>query len=92
MCGTFQTSSDFICRMSQAEVQLLADSGVSCMGFGTESTPPAVLKMMNKRHQRVDEMYETARKANLATLRLPSTSSSAIPEKPRRTGLSPSGP
>jgi len=26
--------------------------------------------MMNKRHQRVDEMYETARKANLAGIRV----------------------
>jgi anaerobic magnesium-protoporphyrin IX monomethyl ester cyclase len=63
---TFQASTDFICRMSQEEVQLLADSGVSYMGFGTESTSASVLKMMNKRHQRVDEMYETARKTNLA--------------------------
>ena len=67
---TFQASTDFICRMSQEEVQLLADSGVSYMGFGTESTSKAVLKMMNKRHQRVDEMYETARKASLANIRV----------------------
>ena len=56
--------------MSQDEVQLLADSGVSYMGFGTESTSKAVLKMMNKRHQRVDEMFETARKAYLAGIRV----------------------
>jgi anaerobic magnesium-protoporphyrin IX monomethyl ester cyclase len=67
---TFQASTDFFCRMSQEEVQLLADSGVSYMGFGTESTSPTVLKMMNKRHQRVDEMYETARKADLAGIRI----------------------
>lgn len=67
---TFQASTDFICRMTQEEVQLLADSGVTYMGFGTESTSPAVLKMMNKRHQRVDEMYETARKAGLAGIRV----------------------
>lgn len=67
---TFQASTDFICRMSQDEVQLLADSGVNYMGFGTESTSPAVLKLMNKRHQRVDEMYETARKGNLAGIRI----------------------
>jgi radical SAM superfamily enzyme YgiQ (UPF0313 family) len=67
---TFQASTDFICRMSQAEVQLLADSGVSYMGFGTESTSDAVLKLMNKRHQRVDEMYETARKTFLAGIRV----------------------
>jgi anaerobic magnesium-protoporphyrin IX monomethyl ester cyclase len=67
---TFQASTDFICRMTQEEVQLLADSGVSHMGFGTESTSQAVLKMMNKRHQRVDEMYETARKTSLAGIRV----------------------
>ena len=67
---TFQASTDFICRMSQDEVQLLADSGVHYMGFGTESTSKAVLKLMNKRHQHVDEMYETARKASLASIRV----------------------
>jgi anaerobic magnesium-protoporphyrin IX monomethyl ester cyclase len=67
---TFQASTDFICRLSQEDVQLLADSGVRYMGFGTESTSPAVLKLMNKRHQRVDEMYETARKASLANIRV----------------------
>lgn len=67
---TFQASTDFICRMSQEEVQLLADSGVNHMGFGTESTSQDVLTLMNKRHQRVDEMYETARKANLAGIRI----------------------
>ena len=40
------------------------------MGFGTESTSKAVLKLMNKRHQRVDEMYETARKTSLAGIRV----------------------
>ena len=67
---TFQASTDFICRMSQEEVQLLADSGVHYMGFGTESTSKTVLKLMNKRHQRVDEMYETARKASLAGMKV----------------------
>lgn len=67
---TFQASTDFLCRMSEDEVQLLADSGVSHMGFGTESTSPDVLKLMNKRHQRVDEMFETARKAELAGIRV----------------------
>lgn len=60
---TFQASTDFLCRMSDDDVQLLGESGVSHMGFGTESTSSSVLKLMNKRHQRVDEMYETARKA-----------------------------
>jgi radical SAM superfamily enzyme YgiQ (UPF0313 family) len=67
---TFQASTDFLCRMSEDEVRLLGDSGVSHMGFGTESTSEAVLKLMNKRHQRVNEMYETARKANLAGIRV----------------------
>jgi anaerobic magnesium-protoporphyrin IX monomethyl ester cyclase len=60
---TFQASTDFLCRMSDEDVRLLGDSGVTHMGFGTESTSNSVLKLMNKRHQRVDEMYETARKA-----------------------------
>jgi len=67
---TFQASTDFLCRMSEDEVRLLGDSGVSHMGFGTESTSEPVLKLMNKRHQRVDEMFETARKANLANIRV----------------------
>jgi radical SAM superfamily enzyme YgiQ (UPF0313 family) len=60
---TFQASTDFLCRMSDDDIRLLGASGVSHMGFGTESTSSKVLKIMNKRHQRVDEMYETARKA-----------------------------
>jgi anaerobic magnesium-protoporphyrin IX monomethyl ester cyclase len=67
---TFQASTDFLCRMSEDEVRLLGDSGVTHMGFGTESTSESVLKLMNKRHQRVDEMYETARKASLAGIRV----------------------
>ena len=67
---TFQASTDFLCRMSEDEVRLLGNSGVSHMGFGTESTSEPVLKLMNKRHQRVNEMYETARKANLAGIRV----------------------
>jgi anaerobic magnesium-protoporphyrin IX monomethyl ester cyclase len=67
---TFQASTDFLCRMSEDEVRLLGESGVTHMGFGTESTSESVLKLMNKRHQRVDEMYETARKANLAGIRV----------------------
>jgi len=62
---TFQASTDFLCRMSEDDVRLLGESGVTHMGFGTESTSAPVLKLMNKRHQRVDEMYETARKAEL---------------------------
>ena len=67
---TFQASTDFLCRMSEDDVQLLGASGVSHMGFGTESTSESVLKLMNKRHQRVDEMYETARKAQLGGIRV----------------------
>jgi anaerobic magnesium-protoporphyrin IX monomethyl ester cyclase len=67
---TFQASTDFLCRMSEEEVRLLGESGVTHMGFGTESTSESVLKLMNKRHQHVNEMYETARKANLAGIRV----------------------
>jgi len=67
---TFQASTDFLCRMSEDEVRLLGKSGVSHMGFGTESTSEDVLKLMNKRHQRVNEMFETARKAELAGIRV----------------------
>jgi anaerobic magnesium-protoporphyrin IX monomethyl ester cyclase len=62
---TFQASTDFLCRMSDDDVRMLGESGVTHMGFGTESTSENVLKIMNKRHQRVNEMYETARKAAL---------------------------
>ncbi len=67
---TFQASTDFLCRMSEDEVRLLGESGVSHMGFGTESTSENVLKLMNKRHQRVNEMFETARKTDLAGIRV----------------------
>jgi radical SAM superfamily enzyme YgiQ (UPF0313 family) len=67
---TFQASTDFLCRMSDDEVRLLGESGVSHMGFGTESTSEPVLKLMNKRHQRVDEMFETARKAAIGNIRV----------------------
>lgn len=67
---TFQASTDFICRMSEEEIRLLGASGVSHMGFGTESTSDTVLKLMNKRHQRVDEMYETARRAAIGGIRV----------------------
>jgi anaerobic magnesium-protoporphyrin IX monomethyl ester cyclase len=62
---TFQASTDFICRMSEDDLRLLGASGVTHMGFGTESTSEPVLKLMNKRHQRVNEMYETARRARI---------------------------
>jgi anaerobic magnesium-protoporphyrin IX monomethyl ester cyclase len=67
---TFQASTDFLSRMTDDEVRLLGASGVRFMGFGTESTSERVLKLMNKRHQRLDEMYETARKAQLGNIRV----------------------
>ena len=67
---TFQASTDFICRMSEDDIRMLGASGVSYMGFGTESTSEAVLKLMNKRHQRVDEMYETARRAAIGGIKV----------------------
>ena len=65
---TFQASTDFLCRMSDDDVRLLGESGVKHMGFGTESTSSSVLKLMNKRHQHVEDMYETARKAALGEI------------------------
>jgi radical SAM superfamily enzyme YgiQ (UPF0313 family) len=56
--------------MSDEEVRLLGESGVTHMGFGTESASETVLTLMNKKHQRVDEMYETARKAGQAGIRV----------------------
>jgi radical SAM superfamily enzyme YgiQ (UPF0313 family) len=63
---TFQASTDFLWKMSDDEVRLLGQSGVSHMGFGTESASQDVLRLMNKHHQRVEQMVETARKAELA--------------------------
>jgi len=56
--------------MTDAEVGLLGEAGVSHMGFGTESASEEVLVLMNKKHQRVDEMYETARKSERAGIRV----------------------
>lgn len=67
---TFQASTDFVCRMSEDDLRLLGASGVTLMGFGTESTSEPVLKLMNKRHQRVNEMYETARRAAIGGIRV----------------------
>ena len=67
---TFQASTDFICRMSEDDLRTLGASGVTHMGFGTESTSEPVLKLMNKRHQRVNEMYETARRAAIGGIRV----------------------
>jgi radical SAM superfamily enzyme YgiQ (UPF0313 family) len=62
----FQASTDFVWRMSDDDVCLLGKSGVHHMGFGTESASQQVLKLMNKHHQNVQQMLETARKAELA--------------------------
>jgi anaerobic magnesium-protoporphyrin IX monomethyl ester cyclase len=67
---TFQASTDLICRMTDEEVCLLGESGVTHMGFGTESASQEVLTLMNKKHQRIDEMFETARKSERAGIRV----------------------
>ncbi len=59
---TFQASTDLLCRMTDAEVGVLAQSGVSHIGFGTESASPQVLTWMNKRHQKIADIHEAARK------------------------------
>ena len=67
---TFQASTDLLCRMTDEDVGLLASSGVSHIGFGTESASPEVLRRMNKRHQSIDDMYEAARKCADAGIRV----------------------
>lgn len=67
---TFQASTDLLCRMQDEEVRLLARSGVSHIGFGTESGSPEVLRLMNKRHERVRDMFEAARKCKDAGIRV----------------------
>lgn len=67
---TVQASTDLLCRMSDEDVQLLADSGLSHMGFGTESASQEVLALMNKKHQRIQDMFETARKTERAGIRV----------------------
>jgi radical SAM superfamily enzyme YgiQ (UPF0313 family) len=67
---TFQASTDLLCRMTDEEVALLGRSGVAHIGFGTESASPEMLHRMNKRHQRIDDIYEAARKCALAGIRV----------------------
>jgi radical SAM superfamily enzyme YgiQ (UPF0313 family) len=67
---TFQASTDLLCRMKDEDVQLLAAAGVSHVGFGTESAAEEVLEMMNKPHQRIPEMFETARKCQSADIKV----------------------
>jgi anaerobic magnesium-protoporphyrin IX monomethyl ester cyclase len=67
---TVQASTDLLCRMSDEEVLLLGESGLSHMGFGTESASQEVLALMNKKHQRINDMFETARKTEAAGIRV----------------------
>ncbi len=66
---TFQASTDLLCRLSDEEVGLLGASGVRHIGFGVESGSEEVLFKMNKHHEHVEEMFETARKCRLAGIR-----------------------
>ncbi len=67
---TVQASTDLLCRMSDEDVRMLRESGLVHMGFGTESASQEVLSLMNKAHQRVADMYETARKTEQAGMRV----------------------
>jgi anaerobic magnesium-protoporphyrin IX monomethyl ester cyclase len=67
---TFQASTNLLCRMTDEEVKLLSDSGVNYIGFGTESASPEVLRHMNKDHQNISDMYETAAKCARAGIRV----------------------
>jgi anaerobic magnesium-protoporphyrin IX monomethyl ester cyclase len=67
---TFQASTDLLCRMSDDEVKLLGASGVSHIGFGTESASPEVLDWMNKRHQHIADIAEAVRKCAQAKIRV----------------------
>jgi anaerobic magnesium-protoporphyrin IX monomethyl ester cyclase len=67
---TVQASTDLLCRMSDEDVLLLGESGLSHLGFGTESASQEVLALMNKKHQRINDMFETARKTERAGIRV----------------------
>ena len=67
---TFQASTDLLCRMPDEHVRTLARSGVSHIGFGTESGSSEVLRMMNKQHEHIRDMYEAARKCKDAGIRV----------------------
>jgi anaerobic magnesium-protoporphyrin IX monomethyl ester cyclase len=67
---SFQASTDLLCRLSDEEVALLAASGVSHIGFGTESGSPEVLRKMRKAHQTIEDMFEAARKCRQAGIRV----------------------
>jgi anaerobic magnesium-protoporphyrin IX monomethyl ester cyclase len=61
-----QASTDLLCRMTDEEVCLLGTSGLDHVGFGTESGSQEVLALMNKKHQNLQDMFEAARKTELA--------------------------
>jgi radical SAM superfamily enzyme YgiQ (UPF0313 family) len=67
---SFQASTDLLCRLGDKEVALLAASGVSHIGFGTESASPEVLRKMHKAHQKIEDMFEAARKCRDADIRV----------------------
>jgi len=67
---TFQASTDLLCRMSDEEVSLLGRSGAYHMGFGTESAAEEILALMNKPHQKIQDMHETARKCKQANIKV----------------------
>jgi anaerobic magnesium-protoporphyrin IX monomethyl ester cyclase len=67
---TFQASKDLLCRLTDDEVSLLASSGVSHIGFGTESASPEILRKMHKSHQKIGDMFEAARKCRDAGIRV----------------------
>jgi anaerobic magnesium-protoporphyrin IX monomethyl ester cyclase len=67
---SFQASTDLLCRMTDADVEALAESGVGHIGFGTESASETVLQKMKKFHQTVPDMYEAARKCQCAKIRV----------------------
>src|SRR4029077_11640969 len=45
-------------------------SGVSHIGFGTESASPEVLRSMNKRHKHIADIHEAVRKCAQAGIRV----------------------
>lgn len=67
---SFQASTDFLCRLTDDEVRLLGRSGLSHIGFGTESADADVLSVMNKQHQSIPDIYEAARKTHQAGIRV----------------------
>ena len=81
---TFQASTDLLCRMTHDEVKMLAASGLTHIGFGTESASPEVLRRMNKSHQHIPDMYEAAAKCKLAGIRVTFNLIFAYPGEERR--------